>query len=199
MAFGDGFHRNNRSGGNHHRSAYEVFVNTFRGKIAEFVVSDYFISQGREVSQIDLSIMGAGDWDSSDLMVDKIPISIKATKHFGQLLLLETKDWNDSGQYIPNLSHEKQSNYDYFILVRTKVDIPDKNNSLFSKEKLKKIIFEKQILAEISVVLSNNDFVNQIIKYKYIIYQNDLLNGKIPMDADNYYVHVAELESIEMI
>ena len=82
---------------------------------------------------------------------------------------------------------KKQSNYDYFILVRTKVDIPDKNNSLFSKEKLKKIIFEKHILAEISGVLSNCDFVNQIIKYKYIIYQNDLLNGKIPMDADNYY------------
>ena len=166
MAFGDGFHRNKRSGGIHHRSAYEVFVNTFRGKIAEFVVSDFFTSQGREVSQIDLSIMGVGDWDSADLLVDEIPISIKATKHFGQLLLLETKDWNDSGQYIPNLSHEKQSNYDYFILVRTKVDIPDKNNSLFSKEKLKKIIFEKHILAEISGVLSNCDFVNQIIKYK---------------------------------
>lgn len=179
MAFGDGFHRNKRSGGIHHRSAYEVFVNTFRGKIAELVVSDYFTSQGREVSQIDLSIMGVGDWDSVDLLVDEIPISIKATKHFGQLLLLETKDWNDSGQYIPNLSHEKQCNYDYFILVRTKVDIPDKNNSLFSKEKLKKIIFEKHILAEISGVLSNCDFVNQIIKYKYIIYQNDLLNGKI--------------------
>ena len=199
MAFGNGFHRNKRSGGIHHRSAYEVFVNTFRGKIAEFVVSDYFTSQGREVSQIDLSVMGVGDWDSADLLVDEIPISIKATKHFGQLLLLETKDWNDSGQYIPNLSHEKQSHYAYFILVRTKVDIPDKNNSLFSKEKLKKIIFEKHILAEISGVLSNCDFVNQIIKYKYIIYQNDLLNGKIPMDADNYYVHVAELESIELI
>ncbi|WP_277291522.1 hypothetical protein [Streptococcus orisratti] len=187
MAFVDGFHRNKRSGGIHNRSAYEVFVNTFRGKIAEFVVSDYFTGQGREVSQIDLSVMGVGDWDSADLLVDEISISIKATKHFGQLLLLETKDWNDDGQYIPNLSHEKQSHYDYFILVRTKVDIPDKNNSLFSKEKLKKIIFEKQISAEISGVLSNYDFVNQIIKYKYIIYQNDLLNGKISMDADNYY------------
>ena len=68
-----------------------------------------------------------------------------------------------------------------------------------TRSKLKKIIFEKHILAEISGVLSNCDFVNQIIKYKYIIYQNDLLNGKIPMDADNYYVHVAELESIELI
>jgi hypothetical protein len=199
MAFGDGFHRNKRSGGSHHRSSYEIFVNTFRGKIAEFVVSDYFTSQGRVVSQIDLSIMGVGDWDSADLLVDNIPISIKATKHFGQLLLLETKDWSNNGQCIPNLSHEKQSQYDYFILVRTKVDIPDQNNSLFYKEELEKIIFEKQILAEISGVLSNTDFVNQIIKYKYIIYQNDLLNGKISMDADNYYVHVAELESIEMI
>jgi hypothetical protein len=52
-------------------------------------------------------------------LVGKIPISIKATKHFGQLLLLETKDWNNNGQYIPNLSLEKQSQYDYFILVRT--------------------------------------------------------------------------------
>ena len=55
MAFGDGFHRNKRSGGIHHRSAYEVFVNTFRGKIAEFVVSDYFTSQGRaELESIEM-------------------------------------------------------------------------------------------------------------------------------------------------
>ncbi|HEM3463640.1 TPA: hypothetical protein U1V53_000510 [Streptococcus suis] len=43
MAFVDGFHRNKRSGGIHNRSVYEVFVNTFRGKIADFLVSGCFI------------------------------------------------------------------------------------------------------------------------------------------------------------
>ncbi len=39
------------------------------GKIA--ACRDYFTSQGRVVSQIDLS-MGVGDWDSADLLVDNL-------------------------------------------------------------------------------------------------------------------------------
>ena len=33
-------------------------------------------------------------------------ISVKSTKHFGQLLLLEVDDWSDTGKYIPNKDKE---------------------------------------------------------------------------------------------
>lgn len=199
MAFGKGFHRTTRSGGSYIRNAYEIFINTFRGKISELIIYDYFEKQGRDVDGVDFSIMGAGAWDMADLVVDNISISIKSTKHFGQLLLLEVKDWDENGNYIPNLKHETHCKYDYFILVRIQLDVPDKQDKVITYDELKSLIFNKTISSEISGVLSCDDFVNQIIKYKYIIRKGDLLNGKIKMDADNYYVHVAELESIDII
>lgn len=199
MAFGNGFHRITRSGGSHIREAYEVFINTFRGKIAEQVVNDYFEKRGRNVNGVDFSIMGAGDWDMADLFVDNISISIKSTKHFGQLLLLEVKDWDEAGNYIPNLKHKTHHKYDYFVLVRIELEVSDNQHEAITYEELKNLLFSKTIRSEISGVLSYNDFVNQIIHYKYIIKKGDLLNGKLEMDADNYYVHAAELESIELI
>lgn len=59
-------------------------------------------------------------------------IAIKSTKHFGQLLLLETKDWDKNGNYIPNID-KSVSSYDYLVLIRMKPSCEEilKQNSLF--------------------------------------------------------------------
>lgn len=120
-------------------------------------------------------------------------LSIKSTKHFGQLLLLETADWNDLGQYVPDSSID----YDYFLLIRTKIEYNNnyKNGTLPEQAKLKSYISNLDIQGEVTGSLSHSDFVNQIIKYRYIIKQGQLLQGKIPMDAENYYVHAYDLDN----
>ena len=55
------------------------------------------------------------------LSVVHIVQSRKSTKSYGDLLLLETKDWNDDGEYIPN-KDKGNFRYDYTILVRFSPD-----------------------------------------------------------------------------
>lgn len=186
-------HRENRSGGTHHRTELEVFWDTFSGKVAEYIAYLYYEEKGAIVSELDFNTYNRGKWDSFDMSVNNLKISIKSTKHIGQLLLLETSDWNESGKYIPDLT----INYDYFLLIRTKIDY-EKN---FKKGNLPEIdtinthISNLDIQAEVTGLLSHFDFVNQIIKFRYIIKQGHLLQSKIPMDATNYYIHAYDLES----
>src|SRR4051812_39654937 len=67
MAFGNGFHRDHRSGGEIIRSEAEIFQNTFQGKIAEIVLYGLLKLQDIEVEVPDFSIHGEGIWDDTDL------------------------------------------------------------------------------------------------------------------------------------
>ena len=117
MTFGEsGEHRDHRSGGNLKRKKGEIFANTFQGKISECAVCNFFHTCGITIVP-DFSTYGLGEWDSVDLSVNGKEISVKSTKHYGQLLLLETKDWNEKGEYIPNIE-KGNATYDYFLLVR---------------------------------------------------------------------------------
>ncbi|MCK3895053.1 hypothetical protein HCC09_07870 [Streptococcus suis] len=190
-------HRETRTGGEHSRTQLEVFWDTFRGKIAESFAYFYYKNLGVEISDLDFNIYPRGKWDSFDMTVNGNIISVKSTKHFGQLLLLEFDDWNGNGHYVP----DPQINYDYFILVRTKIKSGndfDKGN-LPDKTTLSSYCLNLDIEGEITGALSHKDFVNQIIKFKYIIKKGQLLQGKIPMDATNYYVHAGDLEDPKTI
>ena len=68
MVFGDGHHRNHRSGGQYSRKNGELFANTFQGKIAEFVTYNALITLGfTELQKPDTGIYGKGIWDDTDL------------------------------------------------------------------------------------------------------------------------------------
>lgn len=204
MAFGEGRHRDHRSGGQARRTKLGIFWDTFRGKIAECAAYEYFEQKGINATPPDFSVMGLGEWDSLDMRVDGCEVSIKSTKHKGNLLLLEVADWDADGNYIPNATTNGVTNYDYFLLVRTKIDVPEKyaaGELLLTYEEFLEIVMRENpdITAELTGVLSHYDFVNQIMKYKYIIRQGDRLNGWMKMDASNYYVQCAELEPVEVI
>lgn len=195
MSMGEGHHRSHRTGGTHQRSSLEIFWDALRGKLAEYHVHEYF--NNGDVSEVDWSIEGEGIWDEFDLKINDKIISVKSTKHFGNLLLLETKDYDADGKYIPS-----NQQYDYFMMVRVKMDVPC-NISYGSWDKgknaLHDIISNIPIQAELTGILSNYDFVNQIMKYRYIIRKGQRLNNNTLIDADNYYVHVAELEPIDVL
>lgn len=102
MTFGgQGEHRDHRSGGSHERRKGEIFANTFQGKIAECAACNFFHKYDNQ-TRPDFSVYKLGKWDAVDLSVVDKEISVKSTKSFGQLLLLETKDWDDTARYIPN-------------------------------------------------------------------------------------------------
>lgn len=203
MAFGEGHHRSYRSGGQANRKPGEIFINTFQGKIAEFAIYRLFQTKGLEISAPDMSREGVGIWDSVDFVYKNSHIAIKSTSHIGNLLLLETKDWNADGEYIPNIDRS-ESKYDYFVLIRIK---PDGKKIMTSKRWFYSTQIEKQELKQVIVESQNweydiagyitNEELKWIINNEYILPQNAYLQGSTPMDARNYYVQSGDMHRIE--
>lgn len=136
------------------------------------------------------------------MFVNNKTISIKSSKSFSQLFLLETKDWDEYGRYLPN-AESGHTAYDYFIFVRIEpsvVDLLRKNRLLYShdvtKADLFNIIVSEKWSYEISGYLTKDDLVN-VIHSKHIIHQSEYLNTiNTKMDADNYYVLLHDLRNI---
>lgn len=199
MAF-DEKHRKTRSGGRTKRKNGEVFANTFQGKLAECAAVNFFYKYDDTI-EIDFDTYNLGIWDKVDLTVRKKEVAIKSTKRFGQLLLLETKDWNRSGQYIPNLGTPNNT-YDYIVMVRIDPSCEDllKKNRLLYKDEieqsvLKNLVAHQNWSYDYVGYITNGD-LRQIIKDKHIIPQGALLNGSTPMDAENYYVQAGDMRKL---
>ena len=113
---------------------------------------------------------------------------------------METKDWNNEGEYIPNINTE-YSIYDYFVLVRIKDDV----KSFFYKQNLN----ENNIIKDIRQKIESSKFyydipgffttitLKYIIENGYVIPKNSLLNNKTKMDAENYYIQSGNLKKME--
>lgn len=205
MSFGAGEHRDHRSGGSHRRKAGEIFINAFQGKISEFALYFTALNKGIHLNEPDLGVWASGIWDSADAIYGTKKLNIKSTKHYGNLLLLETKDWNSDAEYIPNTLNSKDCCYDFFVLVRVKPDgesLMRKNSLLYSesvdKELLKKIILNEKWEFDIPGFISKEELKN-VISSKQIIPRGAFLNGKTKMDADNYYIQTGDLNRIESL
>jgi len=196
MVFGDGHHRNHRTGGQEERIPIKIFRNTLQGKIAEGALHAYFSEQKIICEEVDYSIHGEGVWDDTDLVYKGVKISIKSAAFFSNLLLLETKDWDSDGRYIPNINKtESHEIYDYFILVRIKPNTNSIFNGSIHKESLKSEVVSIDWYYDIAGCCSLRTLI-YIIENEYILPQNSLLNGKIKMDAENYYIQSGELKDI---
>lgn len=195
---GEGEHRKHRSGGSHERKNGEVFANVFQGKLAECALYNLLYKNKIQSSEPDFSIHPLGVWDDEDINVLGKSISIKSTKAFGNLLLLEEKDWNDSAIYIPN-----NKAYDYTFLIRMNPfceDLLKKNKLLYSasanKEELYKIISKENWEYDVPGYVSKYGLI-EVISNRHVIHKGDKLNGKTEMDATNYYIQAGDLKSID--
>ncbi len=206
MTFGNaGQHRNHRTGGQHRRKNGELFADTFQGKMAEFFLYEYFTNNGFELQEPDIEQWDLGRWDETDLIINDFMINVKSTKSFGNLLLLETKDWNENGQYIPNIENGEEG-YDFFILTRINPfasDILKQNRLLYSnecnRERLRGMICDNHWSFDIAGWITQADLV-RIIGERYILPQNSLLMSKYTkMDAENYYYQAGAMNIIDQL
>ena len=97
MTFGKrGEHRAHRSGGSYKRKNGEIFRDTFQGKLAECAVKKV-LEKKHKVNVPSTERWELGKWDSSDFLIDGKKASVKSTKSYGNLLLLETRDYDENG------------------------------------------------------------------------------------------------------
>ena len=201
MTYGKkGQHRAYRTGGQHSRKNGELFCNTFQGKLAEFVVYNELINLGFTLSKPDLQTWGLGVWDDTDLNINDKKLSVKSAAFFSNLLLLETKDWDTNGIYLPN-----NTSYDITILVRIKPDIKKifREHRIFymdelSFETLEDLLLTESYYYDIPGYITTKDLKN-LIENDFVLPQNSLLNGRIKMDASNYYIQSGDLKKLSSI
>lgn len=211
MTFGkDGEHRNHRSGGVLGRKKGQIFINTFQGKLSELAIYNTFHMLNSDaysrLSPPDFDVYGLGEWDDSDIALDNLKLSVKSTKHYGNLLLLEQRDWGANGEYLPNADFNKDPLYDFFVLVRIKPDgeqLMKDNRLLYSDNDIKKdylqgIINEEKWEYDVPGYITRDD-LKQIINDGFILPQKALLNGKVSMDATNYYVQSGDMRDFEAL
>lgn len=201
MTFGEvGEHRDHRSGGTEKRKKGQIFVDTFQGKLAECSFYNLMYNCS-DIKKPDFQKYNLGKWDQYDFIVNGKKIAIKSTKSFGQLLLLETKDWTSSGKYKPNLGTEYEE-YDFFVLIRIDPACESllKNNKILYSDNIEKSVLYNLIINEkwnydIVGYISRVDLIN-IINSNIVINKGEFLNGKTKMDADNYYIQAGEMRNI---
>jgi hypothetical protein len=197
MAFGEGHHRKKRSGGQELRNNIDVFNNTLQGKIAEYCLHKVLCQNGIKCKDVDVSVSGKGVWDDSDLSYNDLKINVKSMAFYSHLLLLETKDWDEKGLYIPNKSNNETTiKYDYFVAVRIKPNTNSIKYDSWKKDDLIENILSSNWYFDIGGWCSHKT-LKYIIKNNYILPQNTLLNGKTKMDAENYYIQFGNLKHID--
>ncbi len=202
----NGRHRDHRSGGQAHRRNGEIFIDAFQGKLSEYAFYNVFSRSEAEINSPDTRVMGLKKWDSADFIVNGVKITVKSTKSYGNLLLLETKDWDEQGRYIPNIP-SGSSEYDFFVLIRIDPDgtaIMKESRLLYSDEaersKLHDLIATKDWKANLAGYITRERLVNEVIREKQTLPKNSMLNGKTRMDAENYYVQCGDLSPMsEMV
>lgn len=197
----EGHHRRNRSGGTEKRKKVPIFCDTFIGKLGEFAVYQYLRDQGIKLRYPDVSILGEGEWDSYDFTYENIKIGVKTTKKSGQLLLLETKDWNKEGQYLPNIK-KGHSDYDDFLFVRINSDIVAnlKQKKIYYKNDIKVDILEEEFRKaayEFDIGHISIDLLKKAINNGNIIDKGVFLQStRTKMDAENYYIQSGNMFSV---
>lgn len=203
MSFSEeGHHRRKRSGGSRNRKNVEVFCDTFIGKLGEFSVYQYFRQHGITIDYPDVSIMGEGQWDSYDFVYKGRKIGVKTTKSFGNLILLETKDWSQNAQYIPNLK-TGHAEYDDMLFVRVNTNIVTnlRRQRLYYQDNIDVNVLQKEFNLgpyEFDISHVPIDLIKAAIQNQSIINKGDYLKSKkTKMDAQNYYIQSGDMYSIQ--
>lgn len=200
-----GEHRANRSGGQKIRRNGEIFCDAFNGKLGEFAIHQYFINQNIYLPEPDLEVYGRGRWDDTDFSYNGSFLSVKTTKHIGNLLLLESDDWDKNGYYIPNYKTTSGGRYDAIILVRVNSDIVKlfKNNKKYYND----VITRSEIDEMLNNFTCSFDIpgyadmatLQQVITDNQIIEQGSYLGKYTRMDATNYYIQSGNLTPINYL
>lgn len=176
----------------------EAFIKAFQGKMSTYGCYDYLSEEG-----IGVNLAQVADTPHAyACQAQGKHLGVLSTIYYGNLLLLETKDWNKKGQYVPNLvlGHDP---YDYLVLVRLKPSLDNilrKNPSYFEGDihDLLDKLLEEQWAYDFLGYVSRED-LKYIIKEKLILPRHGMLNGKTKMDTDYYYVQGNNMRPMEAL
>lgn len=195
----DGHIKSFRNGGIQKRSIQQKFVDTFQGKLAEFVFYGLCKEQSIITPLPDCSVLGKGEYDDGDFCINNKNISIKSVRPNAKYLLLEEQSYNDDG--LENIFHPPKKN-DFFCLIKLGYMFNNKMESIdhFIKHKNinPQLILneeeQKLFKANFCGYITFDDFL-YLIKNKSIMEKGYMIGPSCPLDASNYYCKINKLRS----
>lgn len=189
MVYGDGYQNPNSFGNEKEpRVSSEVFRDILQGKISEIGFYNFMFKQKIiPDKKPDFEVWGKGKWEDIDFTFNngEIRISIKSTKHFGNLLLLEKHKYTKNGEFNQPVDGGEPFAYDNTFLVRVK-GIDGGNRSEYDNI--------SSVQCEISGHIDHARFLS-IIAENQVVPQGCLLGT--PLKVDNYYTCVTDLISTD--
>lgn len=191
--------KNTRSGGNMLRKDEDIIYNQIQGKIPEVIVHKIGTNNGLDLEDVDLNVYPITKWDDGDIVTknNSLNINVKSGLSFTNLLLLTKNDYNSDGSYKHHNCETKKSQRQIFSYVRLDLD---RKNILEKLKDMNQLEFKDWFLEKYETITYDIHFCHEILIKKAIIKGNviskdSLLNGKIPMDADNYYLYLFNMNS----
>lgn len=172
------------------RETGSVFRDAFQGKIAEIAFYNYY-SHKFTLNPPDFDEWERGKWEDTDFIISdskhnkNYSISIKSTKSFGNLLMLEKNRYNNHGEYLEG-TNGKSVIHDLIFLIRIK-GIDSIYPDTYYKKKF------TGISAEITGYITHKDFVDAITN-KQFIEAGTYINGCEELKVDNYYFCASKLK-----
>ena len=187
MTEGEGEHNENSFGSSDFpRDKQTIFRDALQGKIAEIGFYNYFYNKLNIKETPNFEAWGRGEWEDCDFeLEDGRKISVKSTKSYGNLLMLEKDRYDEKGYYLETADGSEPIKYDYFFLIRVK------NVESYKKIKKKYINGDeytnlKKVKCEITGYITYEDFL-KIIKNDHLLSAGTKL-GSTTLKVDNYYV-----------
>lgn len=107
------------------RDDWEIFRDDFRGKLGEVALRKYIdehISFARIDGEIDYSVTPRGQWDITDLIVNRKYINVKSVKGNSRFLLIETNRYDPDGNYAYRNNDGQPVRIDAYVLVRVSIE-----------------------------------------------------------------------------
>lgn len=186
MAYGNGHHKSQSFGSSDYdRTPSEIFLNTFQGKIAELAVYNQLLPlEIKPDKPPEFEIWGKGKWEDCDFTLHNgnRRCSVKSTKSFGNLLLLEKEKYNEQGEYLETSENTVPQFYDYTFFVR------------ISGISLESDFDSDKVEVQVVGFMDHSQFL-EVIREKQIIKKGTILGT--PLLVDNYYLLAKDLTAIK--
>lgn len=199
MILGKGYHRNNRSGGSFKRNVNILLTNVIEGKLGEVCVYREFLKNGIDIGYPDMSVMGVNKWDNSDINYKNIKMSVKTSKSYARMMLLEENDYSISKSSNKVIYKPNKEIVDVFIFTRIKsniINVIKEMSDISCNDKYIESLYKKALIRFDQPCYVNNKDISNVIKHKMILPKGVFLNGKTKIDANNYYLFVKDMKPI---
>jgi len=126
------------------RKDWEIFRDDIRGKLGEIAVRRYIekeIPNAIINTNIDFNVTPRGSWDITDLVVNNKYLSVKAIRGHSEFLLIETKRYDENGNYKYSNNDGNNVKLDYYVLTRIGIE-PEITKSAFAMHDFETFINE---------------------------------------------------------